>query len=195
MTHPAAGPTPFFIVPQSDPLMWHQSFVEHLAFLFRPRIYVELGLYRCAVFNRIIPHAGALVGVDIDPEAGKVMTKAPNAQFICSTTDAFAAALRKNPIPIDMLFIDADHNCSSVLKDFWNFFPFVIPHGIILLHDTHPPAPEFTKPQFCHDAYKAIASLAKHQEQFELMTLPLGPGLTLCRKRTTQLRWMEPPAK
>ncbi|MGA2237700.1 MAG: hypothetical protein ABSG74_00645 [Candidatus Bathyarchaeia archaeon] len=37
-----------------------------MASVARPRVYVELGLYHCDVFNRIIPYAGCLVGVGLD---------------------------------------------------------------------------------------------------------------------------------
>jgi len=46
-------------------LNWHEDFIVHLASLVRPKVYVELGLYHCALFNRIIPFAEQLIGVDI----------------------------------------------------------------------------------------------------------------------------------
>jgi len=90
-----------------------------------------------------------------------------------------------------MIFIDADHSQAAVEEEFWNFFPFVAPHGLILLHDTHPIDEAATIPARCGDAYKTIERLSKQTDQFEMVTLPLHPGLTLCRKRTTQLAWQE----
>ncbi len=173
------------------PENWHESFIEHLASVLKPRVYVELGLYRCELFNRIVPHAQQLIGVDINADAGKWMAKSDKVQFVHSTTDNFAAALQAHAISIDMLFIDADHSKGAVLQDFWNFFPFVSPHGLTILHDTHPKNIDYTQPGYCADAYKAVEELSRHTDKLEMMTIPMHPGLTLCRKRTTQLSWME----
>jgi predicted O-methyltransferase YrrM len=129
--------------------------------------------------------------VDFDPKAGELMTKSPKAEFVCSSTQDFAKQLQAKPISIDMLFIDADHACDAVLSDFWAFFPMVSPHGLILLHDTHPKNEEYMNPKDCADAYRAVDELAKHANELEFMTLPLHPGLTICRKRRTQLSWAE----
>ena len=175
----------------SAPENWHESFIEHLASILEPKVYVELGLYKCELFNRIITYAQQLIGVDIDAEAGKWMAKSDKVKFVNSATDEFAAKLRAHPIAIDMLFIDADHSKEAVLRDFWDFFPFVSPHGIIILHDTHPKDIDYTQPGYCNDAYKAAEELSRQTDRIELMTIPVHPGLTLCRKRTAQLSWME----
>jgi len=175
-----------------DPELWHQSFIEYLACVVKPRVYVELGVHRCDLFNRIIPYAQQLVGVDTDEQTRNSMAKSSKVRFVNCTTDEFAATLRAQPITIDMLFIDADHSKEAVLRDFWNFFPFVSRHGLILLHDTHPKNIEFAQPgRYCCDAYKAVEELSRSTDKFEMMTIPVHPGLTLCRKRTTQLSWMD----
>lgn len=175
----------------STSVIWHAAFIEHLAHIVKPRIYVELGLYRCALFNRMIQHCGRLIGVDTNPEAQEWMKRSEKVEFVNSTTDAFAVSLRALPVSIDMLFIDADHSKEAVLRDFWNFFPFVSRHGIIMLHDTHPENIDMTQPSICNDAWKAVEELSKQTDEFELMTIPMHPGLTLCRKRTAQLSWIE----
>lgn len=168
---------------------WHEDFIINLAAQFRPKVYVELGLYQCELFNGVIPYAETLIGVDISAEAGKWMKVSEKTTFIHSNTNDFAEALKRNPISIDMLFIDADHSKESVLKDFWNFFPFVKDQGLILLHDTHPKNQQYTDKGYCGDAYLVIDELKNHNDEFELMTIPIHPGLTLIRKRKTQLVW------
>lgn len=170
---------------------WHELFVEHIASVIRPVLYVELGLYHCETFNHVIPYAQRLIGIDREASAEKWMARSAKAQFVNSTTDEFVAILKTNPILIDMLFIDADHSKAAILKDFWSFFPFISPHGLIILHDTHPKNIDFIQPGYCSDAFKAIEELSKHKDKLEMMTIPIHPGLTLCRKRTTQLSWME----
>lgn len=174
-----------------DPLKWHVKFIADLAKLMRPGVYVELGVHQAELFNQVIPYAGQLVGVDIDQESADHIRKAPNARFVCGTTKAFIEELQESPLLIDMLFIDADHSSESVLKDFRDYFPYVRQHGLILLHDTHPGDASLLEPGWCGDAYRAIEQLQRDSDGFEMMTIPVSPGLTLCRKRTAQLSWME----
>lgn len=172
-------------------LVWHEDFIVHLASIIQPKVYVELGLWQCAVFNRIIPYAEQLIGVDISPEAGNYIQPSPKTRFVNATTQEFARSLETNPMKIDMIFIDADHSQEAVLQDFRAFFPFIAPHGLILLHDTHPHNEEMMHPELCCTAYLAIAELMKDTGSYELMTIPVSPGLTICRKRKVQLAWQE----
>lgn len=172
-------------------LNWHEDFIIHLAGVIQPKVYVELGLYRCYLFNRIIPFAEQLVGVDISAEAGQAMQQSPKTRFFKGTTQDFARELAVRPLQIDMLFIDADHSQAAVLQDFLNFFPFVAPHGLILLHDTHPKDEAMMDPNWCGTACQAIEILAQDTRAYEFMTIPVAPGLTICRKRQAQLSWQE----
>jgi len=84
---------------------------------------------------------------------------------------------------IDMLFIDADHSREAVLDDFNNCLPYVAPHGLILLHDVHPGNAELTHPAWCGTAYQAAEELSRNNNAYEIMTIPVSPGLAVCRKR------------
>ncbi|KJR45337.1 hypothetical protein UF75_4273 [Desulfosporosinus sp. I2] len=173
-------------------LNWHEDFIVHLASLVRPKVYVELGLYHCALFNRIIPFAEQLIGVDISPEAGNYMQQSSKTRFFKGTTHEFGKEMEVNPLEINMLFIDADHSKEAVLKDFKDFFPFIAPHGLILLHDTHPGNEQMMQPEWCGTAYLAVEELLREmRSSYELMTIPVSPGLTICRKRQAQLSWQE----
>lgn len=168
---------------------WHVDFIVHIARVLRPKLYVELGLYECELFNKVIPYAGKLIGVDLKRECGEYMVDSKKVKFVNSTTDEFAKDLRKRPPKIDMLFIDANHSSESVLKDFNSYFPFVSEQGLILLHDGYPKNKKFTDQKLCGDAYKTIEKLSKETKSFEMVTVPVHPGVTICRKRKTQLGW------
>ncbi|MDO9107775.1 MAG: class I SAM-dependent methyltransferase [Coriobacteriia bacterium] len=158
----------------------------------RPCLYIELGIYRAELFNKVVPFAGTAVGVDTDPRARSHVRKAANARFVLGTTDDLVEELREQDARISMLFIDADHSCESVLRDFRNYLPLVADHGLILMHDTHPGDEQLTQPGWCGDAYRAVQELQAEGEGYEMMTIPRSPGLTICRKRDAQLSWMEP---
>ncbi|MER1999680.1 MAG: class I SAM-dependent methyltransferase, partial [Lysinibacillus sp.] len=78
-----------------------------------------------------------------------------------------------------------------VLQDFYDYFPFVSQHGLILLHDTHPRDDFMLQRIYCDTAYQAIEELSKDTTEYELMTIPVNPGVTICRKRKKQLSWHE----
>lgn len=172
-------------------LNWHCNFIAHLASIVRPKVYVELGLFDCELFNMVIPYAEKLIGVDINENAGKRMQDLPKTRFFHGTTESFAEELRTQPLTIDLLFIDADHSKEAALQDFRNFFPYVAPHGLILLHDSHPGSPEMISPSLCGTVYQAVEILSRETDAYEMMTIPVSPGLTLCRKRQQQLSWQE----
>ena len=171
---------------------WHEDFIVHIAAVARPRVYVELGLYRCALFNKVVPYAQHLIGVDFDPAASRFMVRSPKTEFVCSSTKEFALELKDRGVQIDVLFIDADHSKQAVLDDFHAYAPFVSPHGLILLHDTYPGDVGQTSAEWSGDCYLAIPILQQSLAEFEMVTIPVPPGLTICRKRTSQLSWTWP---
>lgn len=172
------------------PPYWHQEFVAYIAWLLQPNIYMELGIEGCHTFNQVIPHAKRLIGVDINPKAGKNMQLSEITQFVPLSTTEYVKTLKKNPLSIDLLFIDANHDTKSVLLDFKNFFPFVADQGIILLHDSYPHSREATFPWSSGTCHLAIEKLSQKHRNFEMVTLPLSPGITICRKRSHHLPWL-----
>lgn len=118
------------------------------------------------------------------------MKKNSKTEFIWMKTEEFATLAKRNDIGIDMLFIDANHSYESVLEDFNNFFPLVRDQGIILLHDGYPENIEQTGSGYCGDGYRAIEELTSKQKNFEMMTIPVPPGLTIARKKTAHLPWI-----
>ncbi len=175
----------------APPENWHENFIVHLASLIQPKVYVELGLYQCELFNRIIPFAGRLIGVDIDPKAGTYMQKTNKTEFVHSRSDTYADIAAKNGLKIDLLFIDADHSYESVLDDFTRYLPLMNEQAVILLHDGFPRNKKYTDPGYCGNGYRAIQELTENQKGYEMMTIPIHPGLTLARKRATHLPWSE----
>ena len=168
---------------------WHVNFILHIASILKPSCYVELGSYQCELFNRMIPYCDKLYGVDILESASIHMQKSTKVSFYCNSTQEFAKYAQSKNLQIDMLFIDADHSYESVKNDFEIFFPLVKDNGIILLHDSYPKNINYTDAGYCGDGYKAIAEFSKSQINFEMMTIPLHPGLTVVRKRKSHLPW------
>lgn len=169
------------------PFNWHEDFIVNLAENLRPNTYCELWLYRCELFNRIVPFSNRLIWVDLSKEPGKFMKKCKKTEFHNMTTDDYFENIKGSWIQIDLLFIDANHSKESVMKDFVNYFELVSNQGIILLHDWYPKNEFYTQSGYCWDWYLAIAELSKKCDTYEMVTIPVHPGLTICRKRTEHL--------
>lgn len=64
----------------------------------------------------------------------------PPATHIGITTDEFFSSLRDEKF--DVIFVDADHTYTGVVKDFTNAIKHLNPGGIILVHDLVPKSKE-----------------------------------------------------
>lgn len=164
--------------------------VEVFAKILNPSVYVELGLYKCDVFNRVSKFAGKSYGIDIDKSSGEYMRKDKNNYFYCGSTRDFLADFKSKGLGIDMIFIDADHSKDAVIADFKECFPLVKENGLIFLHDSYPGSEEYIQQGYCGDCYEAIVELSKNIVDYEMMTIPKHPGLTICRKRVKHLSWL-----
>lgn len=161
------------------------EFVELLivmAKLYKPKIYVEIGIKRGHTIKRMAPFVEKAFGIDIVP----LELNIPNVTTVQTTSQEFAKSLDHREPFIDMLFIDADHSATAVFTDTMSMLPYVVPgSGLIFLHDTHPIREELLEEGYCFDAWRAANSLSllSNQSHIEIVTLP-GPwaGLSIIRK-------------
>lgn len=163
-----------------------------LAKIFKPHVYVEIGVKDCYTFNAMLPHVGYGVAVDIND--APISKECNNWHSFQMDSNTFALNWNKT---IDFLFIDGDHEFQQVLKDVRQLLPCVREEtGLIFLHDTYPIKEELLAPGYCNDAWKAADYLYMNQStwnyQIEVMTFP-GPwaGLTVIRKRKDRHGWMD----
>jgi hypothetical protein len=163
--------------------MHHSTFIGHLASIYKPKVYVELGLYEGETFQLVRPHATSAYGVDIKANAYLERLKQYNNVSIhYSRTEDFFSSFVGG---IDMAFIDADHCLESVKKDFNNILSRLNPGGIILLHDTDPDRDGLIRPEYCGDAYKIIPIL-EDDTTINVTTLPLtDAGLSIVTKKAS----------
>lgn len=167
---------------------FHVDLVVHIASILRPKCYVELGVYKGETFNRVSKFADEAFAVDINEKSSEYIKN--KQSFYCGTTDSFLEYFKKSGKKIDLLFIDADHSADSVRFEFTEYFPFVTEQGVILMHDGYPLNEKHTDPKICGDGYKAINELSVASLDYEMVTVPFPPGLTICRKRKKQVPWM-----
>jgi hypothetical protein len=107
--------------------------------------YLELGMFDGYHFTSI--QAASKTSVDI----------AHPADFVMSTDEFFQQV--SSDERWDIIYIDADHTWTSILKDFNNSVRHLNLGGSIFLHDLHPLKKELTQPQFCGDAFRFLYQL------------------------------------
>ncbi len=99
-------------------------------------------------------------------------------------TDQLAALWTQYSIRIDLLYIDADHSHAQSLADLQHFAPWVVPNGLILMHDTFPKTEDDEAAYASGTAWKTARYVKEHcLDEFEIMTIPYLAGLSLLRKR------------
>lgn len=104
------------------------------------------------------------------------------ATVFTGTSDDF---FRQIPItPLAVGFIDGDHNCDFVRRDFDNMFSLMVDNGCIFIHDMYPPSDDYLPEYRCGDGYKLRQEL-ECRNDIDIYTFPwgaMGVGLTMVRK-------------
>lgn len=169
---------------------WHSDVLETFVRILRPKVYVELGVYRCETFNRLQKFSFSSYGVDIDVSAGRFM-KGSGSTFIHGDSLVAFEFLQNAGLEIDFLFIDGDHRSKAVKRDLANLVPLMSPNGLIALHDTWPRSEEFAADGYCSDSFRVpneinLGTLG----DWTSVTVPVHPGLTICARRHQLPAWV-----
>lgn len=161
------------------------EFFDHVGLLIffakwiKPRHYLELGIRRGTSFLPVSPLCEKATGVDVVVPNFPLL---PNMDIRVQTTDSYFASLNPDT-RFDMVFIDADHSHEQSLADFLNVKDRVIEDGFIFLHDTYPKDTSMIHPSWCCDCYKTALWIKQNlSAEFETVTLPFSPGLTIVKK-------------
>jgi hypothetical protein len=140
------------------------------------KYYLELGVLKAACLNRISAYFNGCTGVDINDVSKYVITRNVET-FTCNTEEFF----KRNTKKYNLIFIDACHKYENVLYDFQHSWDILEPNGLIIMHDTYSPSPEYD--EHCMDAHminKYLYANTRFDRQF--ITLPFFYGLTIVRR-------------
>ena len=152
----------------------HSDFVKLLAYIYKPKLYLELGLYEGETWNKVTPFCQRKIGVDI-------VDRGVKGEVHIKTTDSFFDHFNEK---IDMAFIDADHTFESVKQDFLNCYKRLNDGGIIVLHDTDPEDNSLFVSNRCGNGYKIVDFLEKEFDDINIVTLPLTEaGISIVSKK------------
>ena len=146
--------------------MNHTSFITHMASIYSPNVYLELGLYQGETIKSVSAYTKVSIGVDCIP-----VELPSNISFYCMTTDEFFQS--NIDYRVDMAFIDADHTYKAVKTDLENVLNILNPGGIVFLHDTDPEENWLINPGYCGDCYKLIKEL-ETDSRINIITYPIA---------------------
>jgi predicted O-methyltransferase YrrM len=173
----------------------HIEFIEYFVRLLKPKNFLELGVQFGECTNKIIDLIPEYYGVDIEINSNieYLINNKSNFKFShMSTSDFFKKiAEMKINLDLDMVFIDAFHSHTASYNDFLNVKDYVNQDGIIFFHDCYPFSNEDTNLGLCGDCYKTSEVIRKyHNDEFEILTIPVFPGISIARKCVKQLAWL-----
>ncbi len=166
---------------------WHLDFVVQMVRLLKPRNYLEVGVYHAGLFNRVLPHVERATAIDLNIESKKFIARSSKVNFIHADSKFFWESYTGDKF--DFIFIDGNHSKESVRSDFEGAISLLEWEGILMLHDTYPADLEATSIDRCDDGYLAIQELSLDKTNYEFVTIPVHPGITIVRKRRKQVPW------
>lgn len=160
-------------------LTWHRALLEGLAWRMRPNCYLELGLPHTPTIYGVAKWCRVAYAVDYGNLGKSEMT---NVHLFTMKTDRFFGEVAPKLEPPELVFIDADHSKGQVMKDLNNVAAICAENCVVVLHDTFPADDSYLAPELCNDSY-----LCPDLIVWEHVTLPVPPGLTLCRLKPKSL--------
>lgn len=174
----------------------HIEFIEYFIRLLKPKNFLELGVQFGECTNKIIdliPQEYYGVDIEVNDNINYLIKNKSHFNFYHGTTDSFFEFLSENDVnlKLDMAFIDAWHSHEASYKDFLNVKDHINDDGFIFFHDTYPASKYWTGEHLCYDCYKTSEVIRmNHNTEFEILTVPVNPGISIARKCKKQLKWL-----
>ena len=150
--------------------------------------YLEIGVAEGGNFNRVAPLFKEAYAVDVNKSTYALIKNNKNLNWNNCTSRIFLNKIDKD---FDMIFIDGDHHHEVSYEDFEGCYRILKDNGIIIMHDTHPPTEKHLSQEKCGDTYKTPIKIKENYKDIEIVTLPIYYGLTIIRKTTKQVEWMD----
>jgi predicted O-methyltransferase YrrM len=170
----------------------HIEFIEFFVRLIKPKNFLELGVQFAECTKAIIDLIPEYYGVDINMSSNieYIIKSYPSFKFFHGTTDDFFASRTAN-MNLEMAFIDACHSHEASYQDFLHIKDHIVDDGIIFFHDTYPASEYWTQNDLCHDCYRTSKLIRlHHHREWEILTIPINPGISIARKCKKQLKWL-----
>lgn len=166
---------------QDTNLDYHRELLASFAKRMRPQCYLELGLNQSPALLTLWENCYHCLGVDIHRPTWDVPQ---NTEVFVMRTNEFFEKHRHRIPPVELAFIDADHDCQQVQTDLLNTVGVMAENGVIVMHDTFPACSDDIARDRSGTAFVTAEWACK---ELEAITLPFPPGLTIIRVKPTSL--------
>ena len=173
-----------------DPDGWHEGFIQVLSEIIKPKISIEIGVGTGVVTKILAEYSESVIAIDIDRQAVDNVQDVSNLSFINSNSHDALKNLIKLNIEAELIFIDGDHNADVVMQDFMLSTKLISPSGIIIIHDTYPRNLSFTTTDTCADSYLIPDRIKNLPQDFNIITIPVHPGLTIIQCHVSRPDWI-----
>lgn len=168
--------------PKTDPHLWHEAFIRALVEVTAPRISLEVGVADGRTTRVLAMRSESVIAIDSDASVSRKVQSIRNVQILIGDSHELLSSLRKEyRESIDLAFIDGNHTADHAFGDFERVLPLMSRRGLVLLHDTYPSGPQFISEsnEWCGTAYKVPGRIKSRYPDWELLTIPHHPGLTM----------------
>lgn len=115
----------------------YYRFLYHLVRRLKPRFVVELGVE----FGRSTAHIAAaspdcaLLSIDRDISRADACLRYPNVELHCGDSTDPEVLIEIPKESVDICFVDTDHNCAQVMKEYDAWLPKMKHDGVMLFDD------------------------------------------------------------
>lgn len=182
--------------------------------------YLEIGVRRGASFGGVAAHAK----IGVDPRlslsrgarllwrARRLLGVGRERLFEMTSDTFFARASTLAPgLRVDVALVDGLHTYEQALRDVENILPFLVPRGVVALHDCNPTTAAMAHPtsslaaaaaaappgwsgQWTGDVWKVIAHLRASRDDLHVFTLDCDFGVGLLTRGRPESRLALTPA-
>jgi predicted O-methyltransferase YrrM len=178
--------------------MGYYNLLFSLAIAAKPSLILELGTgpgLSSLAFARALQYYrardgqnGILHTCDIDPKPIAELNRHIKFGNLIvphiMSTDELSVKWKESATPIDFLYIDAYHSHEQSLADFEHFWPYIVPNGLVLMHDTFPLSPNHEDLKYSGTVWKTAQHIKKfYSSECELVTFPYLCGIGILRKK------------
>jgi hypothetical protein len=163
----------------------YQMWLAKLHNALRPRLYLEIGVYKG---HSLVLARPPTRSIGIDPDPCLEVSFEADTQIYRETSDAFFADARlaeRLGRPPDLIFIDGLHRFEQALRDFINIEAHSGRQSVVLIHDTVPlDEPTQRRAQstsfYTGDVWKTVLCLRHYRPDLDIVTVATPPtGLTI----------------
>ena len=171
----------WLVLNQKFPGMGYIKVLKIMHQIIKPKIYLEIGVFRGESFELVGPQTHA---IGIDPAPKFKLGTEDNKEIYAVTSDDFFSTAKKAPElkgKVDFAFIDGLHTFEQALKDFINVEKLTHKNSVLVFHDILPFDAKAAQQNretmiWMGDVWKIFPCLSTYRSDLSLAIIPTAPS-------------------